>query len=299
MDATNAAILLDLGWDEPALDAVKGDRIVAWLDGRVGSLHALTTQEYSEVIDAEPYVSIAVSATDYHEFTRDIESIRVSKGDQVRRLRSAKGWGVPDGSIVIQRHFWGDDARAAVSRLVSEPAADWMQSNTCSDAGISFDAALASLRGLYGQIAAAPAPLATAPRRQPLCDEDMSTAGELTQDVPEIGARRGDLLVLRYWGELHGAPHGRVRWLTLEDYAALEALPHEAIRDYKEHWGPNYIIRDRRRWGKRLKVWHSRLALVRPWQPERVVAIKASSDDGAIFELLCEVGGRMPTGGAR
>jgi hypothetical protein len=296
--STHAALLLDLTADEPDLGAVQGDRLIIALDGEIKVVHLLTGAEYSAVLAAYPYGSTLMSVHGLITFGADFPAVDVREGDQVYRSKP-RGLG-KEGDLVICRARSGDAARGAIARLIDDPTCDFCGNGLAEDRDISEDAMLAALRGLYRMIAPAPAPPASAaPALPPLCAEDMSAAGELTRDVPEIGARRGDLLVSRWFGTLQEEPRGRVRWLTMEDYAALEALPREAVRDYREHYGPSYIIRDRRRWGKRLKVWHSRLALVRPWQPETVEPIEASSDDGAIFELLCEVGGRMPTGGAR
>ena len=47
-------------------------------------------------------------------------------------------------------------------------------------------------------------------------------------------------------------------------------------------------------WGQRLKVWHSRLAVVRSSRSPVGEPIAASSDDAALFELIYSTGGTMP-----
>jgi hypothetical protein len=62
---------------------------------------------------------------------------------------------------------------------------------------------------------------------------------------------------------------------------------------YKDHVAR--LVRNRTRWGMRAKVWSPKLHIVRFLRPEPVVShpIAASCDDAALFELLCQVGGRM------
>ena len=58
------------------------------------------------------------------------------------------------------------------------------------------------------------------------------------------------------------------------------------------------FLETRQRWGKRLKVWYSRLAVVRARTCSPVSEpIRAPSDEVAVFDLITDSGGRMPTDG--
>ncbi len=54
------------------------------------------------------------------------------------------------------------------------------------------------------------------------------------------------------------------------------------------------FLASRQGWGKRLKVWHSHLAVVRSSRSPVGEPIAASSDESALFELIYSTGGRMP-----
>jgi hypothetical protein len=114
----------------------------------------------------------------------------------------------------------------------------------------------------------------------------------LEEDVPAMGASAGDLVIFSSSGTPPRA-RGRVRPLSVQG--------HETLRVGRVRWTclgeidrlTSYVL-DRRRWGKSCKVWRSKLFLVKPIARELVVPIAAPSDDAALFELLAQVGGRMP-----
>ena len=119
--------------------------------------------------------------------------------------------------------------------------------------------------------------------------------------------------------------HGTVRYLSMDDYAALKAATFDSYREtfipLTEHdrrrrfglvdnshtrkwhmWPENQwqmenlykLLRSPQKWGKRLKVWHSRLAAGRSARSPVGEPIAATSDDAALFELIYSTGGRMP-----
>ena len=115
-----------------------------------------------------------------------------------------------------------------------------------------------------------------------------------------------------------------VRYLSMDDNAALKAATFESYRETfsplttyerekrfglwleKGHrwdtWPENQweheelykFLRSQNKWGKKLKVWHSRLAVVRSSRSLVGEPITASSDDATLFELLYSAGGTMP-----
>lgn len=112
--------------------------------------------------------------------------------------------------------------------------------------------------------------------------------------------RPGDVLL-----RAEEPPETRVRPvpLTLDHYEALRALVDEDENPLTElrplayylNGGVLGFVKDRRKWGRRRKVWTPELWRVRfPVRSPVSEPIVAASDDGAIFELLCSVGGRMP-----
>jgi hypothetical protein len=132
--------------------------------------------------------------------------------------------------------------------------------------------------------------------------------------VPSLGIAAGDVLCYRYNGRHSKFPevYGRRRMMTLPE---LEVLRNAFMRGEESPWdqlpslhplvdrnwghdaglsAPAVFLKHPNRWGKRKKAWVPRLMLVQPVAPEAVVPIIASSDDAAIFELLCQSGGRMP-----
>jgi len=117
------------------------------------------------------------------------------------------------------------------------------------------------------------------------------------------------------------AIYGRVTELQLDDYEALrEELPDVVMfigRATDDEWDKRrrrkleeYIVgsragrddllsvasflRNRQRWGKRLKVFYSRLLLIKPYGTTVSAPITAAGDEGAIYELLHAVGCRLP-----
>jgi hypothetical protein len=97
---------------------------------------------------------------------------------------------------------------------------------------------------------------------------------------------------------------GRARPLSYTEYDLVRAAHERAgprglvlpiVDDIGDGYGVLEFLANRRRWGARLSTWRSRLWLVKPIRP-RVVSepICARSDDAALFELLYQVGGRMP-----
>lgn len=149
-----------------------------------------------------------------------------------------------------------------------------------------------------------------------------------TRPVPGIGAERGDCLLYAYHPELRPAEvYGRQIHLDYEDSRSLrETL--EAFDDLRlaiprffynlvgeqgeemcrvgpeQRWadpepydpsarfavGIYHFLRDRHRWGKRLRPYYSRLILVKAWEHTVSDPIVAGSDEAAIFSLVHDVG---------
>ncbi len=142
--------------------------------------------------------------------------------------------------------------------------------------------------------------------RDPKYDRPRRLASAMIQRTAFLEAavmdlRAGDLIV---WTE--DRPEklgGMVAPLTLDHYEALRSLeddgkdPVTDLAPLKWWDGVRRFLRDRKRWGRRLTVWQPRLWRVRFPEAEHVSrTITAASDEAAIFELLCQVGGRMPVG---
>jgi len=131
-------------------------------------------------------------------------------------------------------------------------------------------------------------------------DVPFSAAAESTTDVTSAGIRNGDLIVLsslRQWTSLRSAP------------AVVKQVPRNVFGDLRECFPLREIVgvyasargADRiRRYiamGSRGHDSTSRLFTLR-WRRTRVSQpIAANSDQGALFELLSQVGGLMPVDG--
>ena len=144
------------------------------------------------------------------------------------------------------------------------------------------------------------------------------------RDIPEVGIKAGDVVVYAYGPEFPEMG-GRVRFLSMDDYAALKAATLESYRETfapltdserkmrfglldnsRNHrwvmWPENQwqmedlykFLKCANKWGKKLKVWHSRLAVIRSGRSPVSEPVHASSDDAALFELIYSTGGRMP-----
>ncbi len=129
-------------------------------------------------------------------------------------------------------------------------------------------------------------------------------------DVADAGVQEGDVLIYFHSPEQCPIVYGRVREMSLEDYEALHAAYREASHDctpetieqifpilnpFQRYYGTRLreMLGDQRKWGRRLKTWHSRVIRVQPFRPVVSQPIQASSDEAAIFELLSDVGGSM------
>lgn len=144
------------------------------------------------------------------------------------------------------------------------------------------------------------------------------SAHVVERDIPEVAIETGDLIV-HTCGPVFPKMAGRVRYLSVDDYEALRAATLDSYRDVfsplirierKRHLGlmdwddqpedhrrREYLyefLKFRNKWGKGLKVWHSRLAVARPCHSTVAEPIHASSDESALFELIHSSGGRMP-----
>lgn len=147
-------------------------------------------------------------------------------------------------------------------------------------------------------------------------------AGFVNREVPGTRLQPGDLLVITK--EPAGfEPFGRMYPLELGELASIrqafiragcrgnyhafdhpagpDAFPVRRITPYEwgriAHHHPEGFFYDRRRWALSKRPWPHKVFLVQPVRPSEPRAVNAISDDGAIFELLSEVGGRMPTKG--
>jgi hypothetical protein len=139
--------------------------------------------------------------------------------------------------------------------------------------------------------------------------------------LASIGAEPGDVLLTAQHLNYRPALYGRVTELGLDDYEALrDALPdvefikpasdrsqwaQQIRRELEEYICGTRAGRDdlyriatflgtRQRWGKRLKVFYSRLLLIKPYGTTVSEPITAAGDEGAIYELLHQVGCRLP-----
>lgn len=118
------------------------------------------------------------------------------------------------------------------------------------------------------------------------------------EDIPAVGIRKGDALVYVADADARPTMRGHVRWLDMDDYQAIrDALSPSTL--VMIPGGPMYrtvesFLADKKRWGQRLRVWHSRLAVLRSHRESVSEPIHATTDDAALFELLHQVGGRMP-----
>ena len=96
---------------------------------------------------------------------------------------------------------------------------------------------------------------------------------------------------------------GRVRYLSMDAYASLRDATLDSFDETFTllaklyDFGPDDLYKflgSQNKWGKKLKVWHSRLAVVRSRRSPVGEPIAASSDESALFELIYSTGGRMP-----
>lgn len=122
----------------------------------------------------------------------------------------------------------------------------------------------------------------------------------LTQDIPEIGGREGDLLVYREYRELNALTRSTL--LSPEDLDRLEqarcsAFPGDVYTPIvgweDDPHGVSAFLARRRRWKNLRRTIRAGLWLVRPVWPDPVSEpVEARSDEGAIFELLAQLGCR-------
>lgn len=124
-------------------------------------------------------------------------------------------------------------------------------------------------------------------------------AGFVEWDLPEIGLRRGDLLVSRArksWAlfprgadPLSRGDMGYLRDAVLRNRGVVTSLtPFRPDQDIRA------LITDRRTWWPSRLGWKPRVARWRPLEGPGIQPIQASSDEAALFELISSVGGRMP-----
>ena len=140
-----------------------------------------------------------------------------------------------------------------------------------------------------------------APRRVPFDVPDsgpMFSAYELRRPIACIGASRGDFLIYSHW--LDGRPemYGRVRELGPEDYEVLRGLNLQqtmrGVGSRSQFFWLESFLGHRGRWGKQLKVFYSRLLLLKPWGSPVSKPVLALSDESAIYELLHQTGCKLP-----
>lgn len=127
-------------------------------------------------------------------------------------------------------------------------------------------------------------------------------AAYLERDVLDL--RAGDVVVQGWEPPAFG---GLVAPLTLEHYGALRAeydagkTPLTELLPFIRPWSTaTGTIRDKKTWRLRRRVWTTGLWRVRfPSRSPVSRPVVASNDVAALFELLAQVGGRMPKGDAR
>ena len=125
--------------------------------------------------------------------------------------------------------------------------------------------------------------------------------------IPDTCVRQGDYLTYTTYGKvaeplLRGAVAVRVPRAQL---ATVEAH-FDCLRVLHVQWNPDYGTEAeqlrkmrqslRRRQNPKWKDSTSPLLIVRPLVAPVSEPIEATSDDAALFELLCQVGGKMPPG---
>ena len=123
------------------------------------------------------------------------------------------------------------------------------------------------------------------------------------RDVPEVAIEVGDLIVHAWKPDSFPEMGGRVRWLSMDDYSTLRAATLDSygatftFLTGVYEWDPDALHRfltHPGKWGKKLKVWHSRLAVVRSRRSPVGEPLEATSDAAALFELIHSTGGKMP-----
>lgn len=124
---------------------------------------------------------------------------------------------------------------------------------------------------------------------------DSINASYVERDVPAANVRRGDLLVYaRRVKDRPSAVRGSMKPLDLDTFGILKEAMQDSdeplLTDLHPLWSrhePANFLKYPNRWGKRLKVWHSRLIRVRPITREEVSRpIEADSDAAAVEQVL-------------
>lgn len=148
------------------------------------------------------------------------------------------------------------------------------------------------------------------------------------ETIPETPIERGDVVIVKARHAPLPQVRGRLVPLALEHYERVRthfercASTHSPYRgrqvfctrtesDYLPiinispigfgnlDGGAAEFFANRVGWGKRRREWTPDVFVVKRVRPEQAVPIQARSDDAALFELLAQVGGRMPQGGGR
>lgn len=168
-------------------------------------------------------------------------------------------------------------------------------------------------------------------RRVPLRDghhQPVGGVGLAVDDIPGTPIEAGDTILITRRPDTID-PRGRLVPLTVEHFERIRdhyaacgcwiPLQRGCYRTFevsegghlpivhitpREWWHtgyaePEHFFSDRKKWGARRKVQTPLAYVVKPIRPSAAQPVSASSDAAAIFELLSQVGGRMPAGGAR
>jgi len=117
-------------------------------------------------------------------------------------------------------------------------------------------------------------------------------------DIAETRVRRGD--VIAFSPQDHAHDNGLVTiWLTSAEVEILRCVDHNVLPACGEtNRTEECLVLDRRKWGRR-KDGTTRFAILRRPRRSGISApVRATSDDAALFELLAQVGGKMPTASA-
>lgn len=144
--------------------------------------------------------------------------------------------------------------------------------------------------------------------RARILEEGCRSVGIAARAIPGTPVEAGDAIVI----DPQGVPprvRGRIVPLTLEGHhgvrAAFDAASYrdwpivDSHIDADRFWRtPTEYFRDKKRWGLKRKVWTPYAFVVKGVHPSERWSVRANSDDAAIFELLSEVGCRMPAGAA-
>lgn len=202
--------------------------------------------------------------------------------------RTHLGWWRFSLSTHAQRLVWGSDSEKKASELLGLPLSPWPALPDLL--GVAASSANATLRAISDILNAPVQPPEVDPER-PLWIPTTWMGGYAAESIGGTRVRRGDAVLSNTARGYLCLP------LSVPELELLRAA-YDALRPLD----PEYegviggVLNDRKRWGRRRDgSYRPVLYIVRPVRPESVSApLSAPSHDAAIFELLYDVGCRMP-----